>query len=170
MHTRHCPRHVFAAPPAHFSGVNVTRGRAERGLYAAERTQGMAKRGGRERTRASFAKREKGRCEKKGERKRERKKRGKRERDELEGWRLSCGSISLVGENLLPTNETSPSKSAPSPPLHLLSSVHHRLGRDPVHPPLVSIHSRSYHERRGCALFFRGKRGILSSNHRWSYG
>lgn len=24
MHTRHCPRHVLAAPPAHFSGIYVT--------------------------------------------------------------------------------------------------------------------------------------------------
>lgn len=47
MHTRHCPRHVFAAPPAHFSGVNVMRGRVARGLYAAERTRGLAKEAGR---------------------------------------------------------------------------------------------------------------------------
>lgn len=60
MHTRHCPRHVFAAPPAHFSGVNVKRGRVVRGLYAAERTQGMAEGTGWTRTNTSEFREERG--------------------------------------------------------------------------------------------------------------
>lgn len=34
---------------------------------------------------------------------------------------------------------------------------------DPAHPPLVSIHSRSYREQRGCAFFRREKRILVGS-------
>lgn len=92
MHTRHCPRHVFAAPPAHFSGVNVTRGRVVRGLYAAERMRGMTEGAGWIREHERVSQRERGR-----ERERNKDRERKRETS-LEGWRLSCGSISGGGK------------------------------------------------------------------------
>jgi len=116
------------------------------------------------------SRRERGRCERKGERKRkeERKREKEREREELEGWRLSCGSISLVGENLLPTNETSPSKSAPSSSSSSILRAPSAWSGPRTSTSRIDSLAILPRTARMCSFFPRKTRNS-SSNRRWSY-
>jgi len=138
VHTRHCPRHVFAAPPAHFSGVNVTRGRGRAGIVREGQREERGRWG---RTRASFAKRDGPMRER--ERKKEKRARGMEIilREYL-GW----------GKTYCQRTKHLPQKASPSL-LRLPSSVHHRPGRTP-HIHLSYRFTRDLTTRRCGFCFF----------------
>lgn len=117
MHTRHCPRHVFAAPPAHFSGVNVMRGRVARGLYAAERTRGMAEEAGRAREHGRVSRREKDRCGRGGSGTKIEKEKGRgRERTSSRGMEIILRKYLGWGKTYCQRTKHLPQK-VPPPPL-----------------------------------------------------
>lgn len=67
--------------------------------------------------------------------------------------------VSRVGKTYCQRTKHLPQKVPvphPPPATHVASAW-----SDPAHLPLVSIHSRSYRERRGCAFLRREKREIL---------
>ena len=107
MHTRHWPRHVLAAPPAHFSGIYVT---ALGGFYTGDGWRAALME-----QRMSELHRREG-------------VRGMRKR-RARGTEIMLQDF-WVGGNLLPTNETSPSKTTLAPsPVSLLACLVLSIGR-----------------------------------------